>query len=181
MIRILVPGCELWDEKKNEFIYTKDQSLVLEHSLVSVSKWESKWKIPFLGDQPKTREQTIDYIRCMTITQNVDPTAYNRLTKKNIDTITSYIEDSQSATWFSETDKKGRRSTEQITSELIYYWMVAFQIPMECQKWHFNRLLTLIRICSIKNQPKKKMSKREIMRRNTALNEARRKKFNTKG
>lgn len=122
----------------------------------------------------------MDYIKCMTITQNVDSDVYNHLTAKNIEEINNYIYAPMTATTFSE-DKNGKVNREIITSELVYYWMVALQIPFECQKWHLNRLLTLIRICNVKNQPPKKMSKRDVMSRNAALNAARRKQLNTSG
>lgn len=180
MLQITIPAVEQWDERKQEFVTTKEQTLQLEHSLVSLSKWESKWCKAFLTKQEKTLEETLDYIKCMTITQNVDPEVYNYLTNKNIDEINKYIEAPMTATYFSD-DKTVKTSREQITAELIYYWMIALNIPFECQKWHLNRLLTLIRVCNIKNQPPKKRSKKEIMSRNAALNAARRKQLNTKG
>lgn len=181
MLQITIPSRELWDESTNEFVITKEQTLQLEHSLISISKWESKWQKAFLTKQEKTHEETIDYIKCMTLNQNVDPNIYNYLTNENIRQINSYIDSPMTATYFSE-EKGGRGGHgEQITSELIYYWMIALQIPFECQKWHLNRLLTLVRVCNIKNQPPKKRSRREIMSRNAALNAARRKQLNTKG
>lgn len=180
MLQITIPAAELYDETKQEFIYTKEQTLKLEHSLVSLSKWESKWKKPFISKENRTVEETIDYIKCMTITQNVDPDIYNYVTNKNIQEVNDYIGDSMTATTFSE-NGVSRPSKEIITSELIYYWMIAFNIPVEFQKWHLNRLLTLIRVCNIKNQPDKKMSKGDILRRNAELNAARRKQLNTKG
>ena len=180
MLKITIPAGEQWDEINQVFIYTKEQTLQLEHSLVSLSKWESKWCKAFLTKNEKTDEETIDYIKCMTITQNVDPNVYNCLTKENVEQIKKYIEAPMTATYFSE-EHSGKSSREQVTSELIYYWMIALNIPMECQKWHLNRLLTLIRVCNIKNQPPKKMSKRAIMSRNAALNAARRKQLNTRG
>lgn len=180
MLQITIPAVELWDERKQEFVTTKEQTLQLEHSLVSLSKWESKWCKAFLTKQEKTFEETLDYIKCMTITQNVDPEVYNYLTKENIEEIKKYIEAPMTATYFSD-DKTVKSSREQITAELIYYWMIALNIPFECQKWHLNRLLTLIKVCNIKNQPPKKLSKKEIMSRNAALNAARRKQLNTKG
>ena len=180
MLRITIPAVEQWDERKQEFVTTKEQTLQLEHSLVSLSKWESKWCKAFLTKQEKTFEETLDYIKCMTITQNVDPEVYKYLTNGNIDEVNRYIEAPMTATYFSE-DKNGKTSREQITAELIYYWMISLNIPFECQKWHLNRLLTLIKVCNIKNTPPKKRSKKEIMSRNAALNAARRKQLNTKG
>ena len=185
MLQITIPAAirEDFDEEKNEFIYTpitKEQTLQLEHSLVSLSKWESKWCKAFLSKTPKTDEETLDYIRCMTLTQHVNPDIYNYLSRENIEAINRYIESPMTATYFSE-DKNSKGSREVVTSELIYYWMIALNIPFECQKWHLNRLLTLIRVCNVKNAPPKKMSKRDIMSRNAQLNAARRKQLNTKG
>ena len=180
MLRITIPAVEQWDEAKQEFIYTKEQTLSLEHSLVSLSKWESKWCKAFLTKDEKTFEETLDYIKCMTLTQNVDPEVYNYLTNGNIKEINEYIEAPMTATYFSD-EKTSKTSREQVTAELIYYWMIALNIPFECQKWHLNRLLTLIKVCNIKNQPPKKRSKKDIMSRNAALNAARRKRLNTKG
>ena len=178
MLRIDVKSTELWDEVNEEFYYVKRQTLSLEHSLVSISKWESKWNKPFLTKEAKSDDETLDYIKCMTLTQNVNPLTYKALTKQDVDRIIEYIGAPMTATTFSE-DKT--TSKEIITSEIIYYWMVALNIPFECQKWHINRLLTLIKVCNIKNQPPKKMSKREIMDRNRALNDARRRQHNTRG
>ena len=181
MLTITVPESEVYDEEKNEFIATKETTLRLEHSLVSISKWESKWKKAFLGKEKKTREEVLDYVKCMTTTQNVPDDVYLCLTRDNFAEIGRYIEDSRTATWFS--DRNNRPTSETVTSELIYYWMTAFNIPFECQKWHLNRLLTLIKICSIKNNPKgaQKMSTSAVMRQNSALNKARRAKFGSKG
>jgi hypothetical protein len=171
---------EGWDEKKQEFVEPKTQILQLEHSLVSLSKWESKWCKPFLSNGSKTPEEILDYIKFMTITQNVKPEVYDYLSQANIEQINKYIEAPMTATTFSE-DKNRKHSREVITAELIYYWMIALQIPFECQKWHLNKLLTLIRVCNIKNAPPKKMSKRDIATRNAQLNAARRKQLNSKG
>lgn len=180
MLDITIPATELWDEDKQEFINTAEQSIRLEHSLVSLSKWESHWCKPFFSKEPKTQEETIDYIKCMTLTQNVSDTCYQYLTAENMSQINKYIEAPMTATWFVD-DKNPSTSREQITAELIYYWMIALNIPFECQKWHINRLLTLIKVCNIKNQPPKKMSKRSILNQNAAINAARRKQYNTKG
>lgn len=180
MLTITIPATEMWDEKNEKFIDIKECRLQLEHSLVSLSKWESKWCKPFLFTNDKTAEEIMDYVRCMTLTTNVSPEVYYGLTSENIKAINSYIEAPMTATHFgSEQNGSGKR--EVVTSELIYYWMIALNIPFECQKWHLNRLLTLIRICNIKNQPAKKMSRKEIMSRNAALNAARRKQLGTKG
>ena len=180
MLYITVPASEKWDEISESFINTKEQTLQLEHSLVSLSKWESKWCKPFYSMKEKTHEETIDYIKCMTLTQHVKPEVYDNLSNENIIAINDYISAPMTATTFAE-DKNGKNSREQITAELVYYWMIALNIPFECQKWHINRLLTLIRVCNVKNQPPKKMGKRELMSRNAALNAARRKQLNTKG
>ena len=180
MLTITIPATEMFNEETQEFFSLKEQTLQLEHSLVSLSKWESKWCKPFLSKTDKTFEETLDYIKCMTITQNVGSDVYNRLTRKNIEDINKYIEAPMTATTFYNDIQKGGKK-ETVTSELIYYWMIALNIPMECQKWHLNRLLTLIRVCNVKNTPPKKMGKGDIMRRNAALNAQRRKQLNTKG
>ena len=180
MLRITIPAAEMWDEERKEFIVSKEQTLQLEHSLVSLSKWESKWQKAFLSNTGKTYEETLDYIKCMTLTQNVNPDVYKCLTADNVKQVNDYIEAPMTATYFAK-EMGGRRNGEIITSELIYYWMISLNIPFECQKWHLNRLLTLIRVCSVKNQPPKKMSKRDVMNRNAALNAARRKQLNSKG
>lgn len=180
MLKIVIPATEQYDPKTETFYNTKETTLLLEHSLLSISKWEAKWQIPFLGQGDKTAEQTIDYIRCMTVTPNVDESVYRCLTVDSVKAITAYIDNPMTATTFNDRDSRGR-SREVVTSELIYYWMVAAQIPFECQKWHLNRLLTLIRICSIKNAPPKKMGKRGTMSQNAALNAARRKRLHSSG
>lgn len=180
MLRIIVPAAELFDEVKEEFIYKKEQSLQLEHSLVSLSKWESKWNKAFLGKQEKTEEEILDYVRCMTLTQNVDPEVYSRLSSDNYSAINAYIEAPMTATCFFD-DRQAKGSRETVTSELIYYWMISYNIPVEFQKWHLNRLLTLIRVCNVKNTPPKKRSKRDLMKHNAALNAARRSRLNSKG
>ena len=179
MLTIVVPEREYFDDYKNEFVHTKEVTLQLEHSLVSLSKWEAKWNKPFLSTNDKTDEEILDYIRCMTVTQNVDKSVYYRLSKENIEKINNYINLPMTATTFS--DKNTSRNKETITAEIVYYWMIALNIPFECQKWHLNRLLTLVKVCSIKNTPPKKMSRNEIFNRNRALNASRRKALGTKG
>ena len=182
MLQITIPASEQWDEKKEEFVTTKEQTLKLEHSLSPLSKWESKSCKPFLSNKEKSHEEILDYIKCMTLTKNVDPEVYNVLTNENIKEINDYIMAPMTATTFSENGVRKKVNNEIFTSEVIYYAMTAYNIPFEnCEKWHLNRLITLIRVCGIKNEPSKKMSKRSIMSQNAALNAARRKKFNTKG
>lgn len=181
MLELTIESGEVFDENSNEFISVPGKTIRLEHSLVSISKWESKWKKPFLTKDNKTDEETLDYIRAMTITQNVDPIIYRFLTNEHMRMVSEYVEDSMTATWFVENNQPSPPNKETITSELIYYWMIANQIPMECQKWHINRLLTLIRVCSIKNQPSKKMDAASLARNNAALNAARRKAMHTRG
>lgn len=182
MLRITIPGStELWDEAKQEFLPpSKDITIQLEHSLVSLSRWESKWNMAFLKKNEKTTEQTIDYIRCMTVTQGVPEEVYQRLSAENLQQIDDYIAAPMTATYFHD-DKIMGHNRETITAELIYYWMIALNIPFECQKWHLNRLFALIKVCSIKNGPQKKMSKAAIARQQAELNAARRKKYGSKG
>ena len=185
-ITIPVKQLEQWDENTEQFVYMtvgKEQTLQLEHSLVSISKWESKWHRSFLHALEKgnlTHDETVDYIKCMTLTKNVDSDVYEFLTEDNMKEINAYISDSMTATTINDGPSK-THNREILTSELIYYCMVSFNIPFECEKWHINRLLMLIRVCSVKNQPTKKMSRREIMNRNAAINAARRKQINSKG
>lgn len=178
MLQIVVPAFEGFNNQTNTFINIEEQKLVLEHSLISLSKWESKWNKPFLSKENKTTEETIDYIRCMTLTKNVPPEAYLALTSQNIDEIVKYIDAPMSATTI-----RGEHSIsrEIVTSELVYYWMILHNIPFECQKWHLNRLFKLIEVCAIKSQPPKKMGRQAIIERNASLNAARRKKLNTTG
>lgn len=179
MLTIVIPGLEYFNEETEEFTYYEDVEVQLEHSLVSISKWESKWCKPFLDRKDKTMEEIIDYIKCMVVEDSIDFAAFDRLTESNLIEINDYIGRPMTATTFSNETKSGGR--EIITSEIIYYWMVSYNIPFECQYWHLNRLLTLIKVCNIKNNPPKKMSQKEIMARNKALNEARKKQFDTRG
>lgn len=183
MKTIIIKAVELFDETTERFLeLEKDQKLVIEHSLVSISKWESKWKKPFISTKEKSMEELQDYVRCMTLTQNVDENVYKFITVPLMNEIIEYMNDPMSATWFSDADKKyNGRGGEVITSELIYYWMTAANIPMECQKWHLNRLMTLIRIASEKNAPPKKMSKNDILKQNKSLNAMRRAKAKSRG
>lgn len=179
MLTINIPAIELYDETKNVFIMAKPQTLQLEHSLVSLSKWESKWLKPFLSKVNKTTEEALDYVKCMTLTQNVDPDVYRIIPDNIMDLVTEYIDAPMTATTFPK--GKGGPSREVITSEIIYYWMVSFNIPFECQKWHLNRLLTFINVCNVKQQPAKKMGRKDLNARNRNLNASRRSALNTTG
>lgn len=182
MLQITVPASEYYDEATNRIVPVPAKELRLEHSLVSISKWESKWKKPFLGKNEMTVEETVDYIRCMTITQNVNPFVYRCLSQKNIEQVKSYINDSMTATWFSKPQKQSPgKGPGVITSEVIYWQMIALEIPFECQTWHLNRLLTLIRVCAEKQEPSKKMSRSALMKRNRSLNAARKAKLGSRG
>lgn len=179
MLEITIPGIELYDEEKNEFINYPEKTIQFEHSLVSISKWESKWCKSFLSGKEKTTEEILDYIICMAVTEGVTADDITRLTEDSFAKINAYIGHPMTATTFANERQTGGR--EIVTSEIIYYWMVSFNIPFECQYWHLNRLLTLIKVCNVKNNPPKKMSKQEVLSRNKALNEARKRELNTKG
>lgn len=181
MLTIVVPEAEYWDEKNQRFVLFESVTLRLEHSLVSISKWEQKWKKPFLGIEKKTEEEIIDYYRCMTITQNVPKDVYYRFSIENHTAIKEYMEDPMTATWFSEDKSRKGGSKKIITNERIYAWMAECGIPFDCDKWHINRLLTLIRVCNIDNQPSKKMSQRDQLARNWKLNQARLNKSKKRG
>lgn len=182
MLELEIQGKEFFDEDTMSFIEIKSQTLKLEHSLISISKWESKWCKPFL-DSVKTVRETLDYIRCMTIGGCSDPNIYFCITNEQIKQINEYIKDPMSATTFNDRELKGRsnRNGELVTSEVIYYWMVSFRIPTEYEKWHLNRLMNLIKICEIKSRPPKKMKQNDILRQNAELNARRLKQYNTRG
>lgn len=179
MLPITVPSREMYDERTNTFFETPCTVLNLEHSLLSLRKWESKWKIPFLSDGERTQEQSIDYIKCMTLNKGVNPLVYLAIDRNIMNEVQRYIDDPMTATTFS--DSKPSSKKQKITAEIIYYWMVSFRIPFEAQKWHLNQLLTLIKVCEIKNAPKKRMSRRDVIAQNKALNEARKRQYGTSG
>lgn len=180
MLEIEIPAQDLFNEATLEFIKVPACKLKLEHSLISISKWESKWHKSFTNNlKTASREEILDYVKCMTLNNVNDPNVYNGITNDIFKKIVDYINDPMTASTVNDMNKRGGGTF--ITSELVYYWMTSFHIPFECEKWHFNRLMMLIRICNAKNQPSKKMSKGAIMNRNKALNEARRAQLNSKG
>lgn len=180
MLVIVAGKQEFFDDDKQEFIETEGMLLSLEHSLISLSKWESKFQKPFLSEGEKTTEEVLDYIRFM-IVGDADPLVINELTNEDLKRINAYIESPQSATTFGSMPKSQSYRNETVTSELIYYWMVAYNIPFDCESWHLNRLLNLIKICNIKNGPQKKMSKAQIAQQYHDLNEKRKAELGTRG
>jgi len=181
MLSLVVPSQELYDSEKEEFIYTKPVSFEIEHCLLAMSRWESKWKKPFLSDEEKTSEEVIDYIKCMTMSGNVSDDVYDRLPYDIIKQIKDYVDDLHTATTIHHQEGRGRGGKDIITTEIIYYWMTIFNIPFECETWNLNRLFMLIEICLIKSQPAKKMSKGQVRQMYDSLNKARRAKLHSKG
>lgn len=181
MLRITVPGVEAFDEDSNTFVTLGDVELELEHSLASLSKWESEFGKAFLGKDEKTTEEVIAYVKAMTLTPDIPDDTYQKLSSENVEAINDYIGDTQTATRFNDPPGQTSRNRETITAELIYYWMVMFQIPFECQFWHLNRLFTLIRVCNLKQSKPKKMSKNEIATRQRELNAKRKAELGTRG
>lgn len=180
MLKIVIPESEFFNEETETFITVPETTLNLEHSLVSLSKWESHWEKPFISST-KTREETLWYVKAMTLNEDVPDKVYLGVTDDHILEINKYIDSKQSATWFAEKPGTAKTSRKIITAELIYFWMISLNIPFECQHWHLERLITLIKVCDEHNAPKKKMSPRELAQRNRALNEERRKKYQTSG
>lgn len=180
MLRLIIAGDENFNEEDNTFYTVDDVVIELEHSLLSLSKWESIYQKPFLGSEAKTSEEIFGYLKTMIVTPDVDLDVVYKCSGENIVEIQAYIDSNQSATTFGTMPSRPGQG-EVITSELIYYWMVAFNIPFECQTWHLNRLFSLIRICNIKNSPQKKLSRNEIAQRNRDLNAERRAKLGTSG
>lgn len=181
MLEITVPAKEFVIQRR--FFNTKETKLRLEHSLVSVAKWEQKWKIPFINVGPQNHEQTLDYIRCMTITQNVDPMVYRALTPENVKAVEAYIADPASASKFYENElaeiekkKKGGKK-EIMTSEKLYALMTQYRINWAAEKWHLNRLVALIEYCGQMNQPPRKLDDQERM----AIQRANKARYSGKG
>lgn len=181
-LSITIPDVDAWDTKREVFVQLKGATIVLEHSLISLHLWESRWHKPYISDIPKTDEEAIDYIRCMTITKNVDKDLYYYIPKEEMTRIYEYINDPMTATTFSNNNpNRNARKKEVVTAELLYFAMISYGIPIEFRKWHLNQLITLIRVCEIKNGDPKKMSKADVMARNKSLNAQRRARLHSKG
>lgn len=185
MLEITIQPGEIFDEVENRFIQNRKQvTIQLEHSLISLRKWEQKWKKAFLMQENLSVEEILDYIRCMTVSPHgISPETYYFLTTENVDSIISYIKDPMTATTFSNNNVVDiqRNSSEGITAEIIYYWMITMNVPVEFEKWHLQTLLTLIRVISIKNQKPQKVDPVKAAIERDRLNQERRKKFNSKG
>lgn len=180
MLTINHTGVELYDEKSTEMYTTGDFTLELEHSLASLSKWEEIWEKPFLSETPKTQEETLSYIQQMCLHEPPSISELDGLTKAEMDSINDYINAKRTATWFNERPELGK-ARETVTSEVIYYWMTALNIPFECDKWHLNRLITLVKVANAKNAPAKKTARRDMAAERRAQNAARLQKYNTTG
>lgn len=179
-LTITIPGRDLYDPATNRFLTFKEQTVKLEFSLLSISKWEMKWHKPYLSQDQKSVEESVDFLHCMCLTPNVDPKIFYGVDEAGTKAIADYITDPMTATTFHNLEKK--HSREIVTNELIYFWMTNFGIPFDpCEKWHLNRLMTLIQVAALKNQPPKKMGMGDIMKQNTALNAARRARLHTHG
>lgn len=181
MLSLEISDREVFDQEQEIFRPVNPVTLQFEHSLVSLSKWESKYEKPFLSDKQKTNEEVRDYIGMMLLTPDAPSDFVSKLSTAQMNVLTDYISSKQTATWFKDSTNQRKSSQEVITAEVIYYWMVSLEIPFECQYWHLNRLMTLIKVINRKNAPKKKMSTADNIAQRRALNEARRKKYNTKG
>jgi len=180
MLAITVPELESYDEASSRLIKSESYTFQLEHSLASLSKWESEFERPFLTDGPKTPEETIAYVKCMTLTDGVPESIYTRLSSENYVQINNHINAKMTATWFNDRPQPGR-GREVITSEVIYYWLTSYNIPFECDQWHLNRLLALVKVANAKNAPKKKMGRRDMLAQRDQINAARKAQAQSKG
>ena len=180
MLEIITKEDEFYQPNINKFIQIPSCTLTLEHSLISLAKWESRWQIPYFDNNKKTTAQDLDYIRCMVIGNVKNEHVFETLSVEDIIRIKEYIASPMTATTFQK-KSRGNSRKEIMTAEVIYAHMFAHNIPIECQKWHLNRLLTLLRVCDLQNAPKEKMSKKQTALWNAQQNEARRAKYNTRG
>lgn len=181
MLEITIDEKEYFNELTDEFIYSPSCTLQLEHSLYSMYEWESKYKKPFMSKEPRTYEETVDYIRMMTLNKPIDDLVYRSISQQDISKIVTYMEDPMTATTFKDNNRPKGNNGSYLSAEVIYYYMTALNIPFECQYWHLNKLMTLIRVCNEKQQPPKKMGKRALMERNTKLNAQRRAALKSRG
>lgn len=181
MLELVVKEDELYLPHLNKFIEVPECTITLEHSLISLARWESKWHIPYLSNKERTQEQELDYIRCMSVNKLKNDLVIKILSPMDIKTIEDYIDNPMTATTFSKNIKNQRSKKEIITAEIIYSRMFAHGIPLECQKWHLNRLLTLLRVCDLRNTPPQKMGRKETAQWNAQQNALRRAKLNSRG
>jgi len=181
MLKIVVPGVEAFDESTQKFVTVGDVALELEHSLVSLSKWESEFEKPFLDKSEKTSDEVVGYIRAMTLTPNAPADVWKKLTDENFAEINTYIDAKMTGTTVYDLNEPPKTKQETVTAELIYYWMVVYNIPWEAQHWHLNKLFTLIRVCSVKAEKPKKMSRSERNAQMRKLNAERKAKYKTRG
>lgn len=179
MLTLNVAAREFFDDKTQTFVNVPSQTITLEHSLISLYKWEAAWEKPYLSKKPKSRIEALDYIRCMSINKEITLETIMSLTDDQIKQINTYIDAPMTATTFSK--DTAAPSRQVITAEVIYWQMINAQIPITCEKWHLNRLFTLIRVCNIKSNKPKKMGKQDLINRNKQLNQARRAQMNSKG
>lgn len=181
MLSIIVPGREFYDEESELFVTVGETQLELEHSLVSLSKWESRWEKPFIGNAEKTTEQVTSYIQFMCLTPDVPPEVFDRVSNENLQEINDYLNSKMTATWFSADETATKGPQEVITSEVVYYWMITMNVPMECQHWHLERLFTLLKVIQLKSAPPKKRNRADVAAQRRALNQKRQQEFGTKG
>lgn len=182
VLTIMVGATSVFDETDDRFREDGGFELQLEHSLVTLSKWESEYEKPFLANTDKTADEVLAYIRYMVQSPNPPEDFLEKLTQENVEAINAYINKKMTATWFNDLTPRAKRNSEVVTAELVYYWMTVFRIDWEAQHWHFNKLMTLVRICNLKNDNSpKKMTRGEIQARNRELNAQRRAQMGTKG
>lgn len=179
MLKLTVLGTETFNDVTSEFGSEGDVVLELEHSLVSLSKWEAEFEKPFLTNDQKTAVEILAYIKAMCLDPDIPESVFEKLSGENFREINSYIDAKMTATWFNE--NRSAPSREVVTSELIYYWMTVYTIPFSCETWHLNRLFTLIRICNIKHDKPKTMSRSDQAAEQRRLNNERKNRFNSTG
>lgn len=181
-------GDELFDEETNTFLHPVGKKLHLEHSLLSISKWEAEWEIPFLNTD-KTSEQSLSYIKCCVLDDDFDELLLNTLSDKNILDFNAYLSKGMTAKKIIDLrsslsqKRKSRRPASQkaLTSEDIYYSMIQFHVWKECEEWPLQRLLSLLQLCSLKSNSTGEMSKSDQAKFYREENARRKAKYHTNG